>query len=163
MRRCIYCLEDKDDGAFNRDHVIPEAFGMFDENLVLSCVCRECNQFFGDGIEMDLGRDSMEGHDRARVGLVEASEFKFLGKRTTTIMEYDVDSLPGIGRKGYLIPPKEGREFDTAPLPEVGFAPTEDGPYEWFSLDAIPSKEDLRTKGLGNMRTRGEAGLDVFT
>lgn len=162
MPVCIYCTEEKGEALFNRDHVIPEAFGTFDDNFVLTCVCRACNQFFGDGIETELARDSLEGHDRARVGLVEASEFKFLGKRTTSYLEYDAASLPGVGPKGYLVPPKEGREFATAPFPNVGFASSEAGPFEWYSLDKLPSKAYLKQHGLRHVRTRGEADLEDF-
>jgi hypothetical protein len=29
MRRCIYCLDTKDETAFNREHVVPQAYGRF--------------------------------------------------------------------------------------------------------------------------------------
>jgi hypothetical protein len=62
-KRCIYCSPDRPAKApFTRDHVIPEAFGKFRDNLVLNeGVCRECNQFFGDNLELLLGRGSAEG------------------------------------------------------------------------------------------------------
>jgi len=36
VHRCIWCLETKPESAFNREHVIPEAFGKFENNLVLN-------------------------------------------------------------------------------------------------------------------------------
>lgn len=45
IRICIYCMEEKGKALFNRDHVIPEAFGTFDDYLVLTSVCQACNQF----------------------------------------------------------------------------------------------------------------------
>ena len=35
MKRCIHCLAEKPDSSFNREHVLPEAFGTFEGNLVL--------------------------------------------------------------------------------------------------------------------------------
>ena len=60
--RCIYCLEDKPPEAFNREHVVPEAFGVFANNLVLlKTVCEGCNSTFGRELDLFLGRDSFEG------------------------------------------------------------------------------------------------------
>lgn len=32
MKLCIYCLEKKPDDQFNREHVVPEAFGKFTDS-----------------------------------------------------------------------------------------------------------------------------------
>lgn len=61
---CIYCNESKikEKGLWNREHVIPEAFGKFKNNFVLHCtVCKDCNQRFGDEIDLILSRESYEG------------------------------------------------------------------------------------------------------
>jgi hypothetical protein len=45
--------------AFNREHVIPQAFGVFDRNnMALGCVCCERNPYFGDGIDRRLAREA---------------------------------------------------------------------------------------------------------
>jgi hypothetical protein len=70
--KCIYCLKDKSESAFKkREHVIPQCFGKFPENnLVLhKVVCDECNQYFGDNIELYMGRDSFEGFVRIEHGI----------------------------------------------------------------------------------------------
>lgn len=69
--KCIYCLEDKSGSFFQHtDHVIPQAFGRFQNNLTLNeVVCDECNQYFGDNIELYLGRDSLEGIARYNYGI----------------------------------------------------------------------------------------------
>ena len=60
--KCIYCLVDKEANCFIKvEHVIPQSFGLFKNNLTLKCVCDVCNQFFGDNLEMIMGRDSFEG------------------------------------------------------------------------------------------------------
>lgn len=65
MPTCIYCLNDKPAADFNREHVIPEAFGKFENNFVLhETVCTDCNSSFGRTLDLKLGRQSIEGLDR---------------------------------------------------------------------------------------------------
>jgi hypothetical protein len=61
-QRCIYCSPNKPSlESHNREHVIPEAFGLFKNNLVLNeGVCSKCNGFFGRTIDRFLGRGSVE-------------------------------------------------------------------------------------------------------
>lgn len=51
-RACIYCLNDRPPSAFNVEHVVPCAFGTFEQNLTLDCVCQDCNSYFGRTIEL---------------------------------------------------------------------------------------------------------------
>ena len=61
LYECIYCRRRADASAFNREHVLSEAFGKFKNALVLhEFVCRDCNRFYGDGIERELTRDAFE-------------------------------------------------------------------------------------------------------
>ena len=67
---CIYCLRRLDGKDFNREHVLSDAFGAFRKALVLHyCVCRECNQFFADQLEVQFARGAFEGMLRYRTGL----------------------------------------------------------------------------------------------
>ena len=68
---CIYCLQAKSAAAFrDREHVMPHCFGSFRQNLILrKVVCDECNHYFGDDIELIMGRDSIEGILRYRYGI----------------------------------------------------------------------------------------------
>ncbi len=148
MPRCIYCLEDKPPAAFSgREHVIPQAFGTFDtDNLVLRCVCDDCNKHFGRTIDLKLARDSLEGIDRFRAGVRPAAEFKSMGGRSTTYVEVSGGSLAGA--KGYHVADatNTGR-LGIVAFPQIGFARSEDGPYEWFLLDKLPTKDELVAKG----------------
>lgn len=66
---CIYCRRSGVDLVFNREHVMPQAFGLFESNLVLrDQVCRECNQVMGDEIETPAARGSIEGVHRFKAG-----------------------------------------------------------------------------------------------
>jgi len=69
-RTCIYCLTTADEAAFNREHVLPEAFGRFKNNLPrLRCVCKGCNDFFSKNLELFFHRDSLEALRRLQTGL----------------------------------------------------------------------------------------------
>jgi len=160
-------MAEKPDLAFNRDHVIPQAFGLFEGNFVLTCVCVECNKFFGDTVELKLARDSIEAHDRVSLGLTDATAFKALGRRSTTRVEFGADS-PAPGAEGYLVPPpSEGLELGVTLKPRVGFAKASGGPFEWWPVDGLPTKDDLVAKGfrrgeLLHVQTQGEASTEEF-
>ena len=48
---------------------MPQAFGTFKNNPVLRCVCADCNQFFGDNLELSFNRDTGEALVRPYFGL----------------------------------------------------------------------------------------------
>ena len=59
---CVYCLQQKPRAQFNREHVIPIAFGTFGNNLSLTNeVCHECNDYFGSTLDLVLARGSPSG------------------------------------------------------------------------------------------------------
>jgi hypothetical protein len=70
LYECIYCRNHGDRGAFNREHVLSEAFGRFRNALVLHrYVCSMCNKSFADGIERELTRDAFEAFLRYQKGV----------------------------------------------------------------------------------------------
>ena len=70
MYQCIYCLRRLPDRDFNREHVLSKAFGTFKDAPVLHrCVCRQCNQFFADELEMRVARGAFEGMLRHKHGI----------------------------------------------------------------------------------------------
>lgn len=139
---CIYCLLEKPGSAFSgREHVIPQAFGLFSvDNLVLKSVCDDCNGLFGNTIDRKLARDSAEGLDRIRAGLRDAKTFKSEGVRSTTHVE-----LPG-GAKGFHVRGPDG-ELGIMAFQQIGFSRSPDGPHEWFQLDALPTPDEMVAKG----------------
>jgi len=67
---CIYCSRDLDIEDFTTEHVVPEAFGTFEQNLTLNgLVCGSCNQCFGDTIDFALARGSIEALQRLGYGI----------------------------------------------------------------------------------------------
>ena len=84
MPRCIYCLEEKPEDGFNREHVVQEAFGRYSHNLVLNLsVCEACNTTFGRDLDLKLARDSTEGFARFQTGMKAPHEFKSIGRAST--------------------------------------------------------------------------------
>src|SRR5207244_2169208 len=75
LYECIYCRSCGDRDAFNREHVLSEAFGHFKDALVLhQFVCLDCNGFFAGGIERDFARDAFEAILRYQKGLKEPKQ-----------------------------------------------------------------------------------------
>jgi hypothetical protein len=145
MRVCIYCLEKKPDEAFNADHVIPQAFGKFEGNLVLDCVCTDCNHYFGGTLDLKLARDSIEGIDRIWTGMKSASEFKSLGSKSTTRVRFKPGSV--YGAEGYPAPNATGPDLRVMAFPQMGFEQPP-GTMHWFRREEIPEKARLSEHGL---------------
>ncbi len=68
MSRCIYCRSELP-GTVPREHVIPQSFGVFKPDLTLSCVCSDCNGYFGSKLEWPMLKESVEGARRLQFGL----------------------------------------------------------------------------------------------
>jgi len=70
LHKCIYCLREKEESEFNREHVIPQMMGTYNDNQVLNKnqVCRCCNTYFNDHFENQISKDSIESLLRAKRG-----------------------------------------------------------------------------------------------
>lgn len=73
MPRCIYCSRECGLDRFSREHVIHRAFGGFHGSLTLAprrnpAVCSDCNQAFGNTIDLAFTRDSYEAFRRMMAG-----------------------------------------------------------------------------------------------
>jgi hypothetical protein len=152
MRRCIHCGDEKPESDFNDEHVLPQAFGRFQSNLVLTCVCQECNQFYGDDIDRKLARDTPEGLSRFYLGVKRPSEFKRQGRGSTTNISFQEGPLKGAA--GYFARSPDGTAIGVAPLAHVGFQRAPGEPFEFFPLDGLPTRQELLAKGYaaGHMR-----------
>ena len=74
---CIYCKDSKRFGEFDREHVLPEAFGKFKDTLVLhDTVCKDCNQCFGNTLDTKLARGSLQGAVRYFRGIKPLGGFR---------------------------------------------------------------------------------------
>jgi hypothetical protein len=78
-QKCIYCLDDLERSLFDKEHVLPIAFGRFKDNLTLPHhVCKGCNSYFGRNLDFFLARDSIEALRRLTHGLKPLGEVKDL-------------------------------------------------------------------------------------
>jgi HNH endonuclease len=127
---CIYCKSQEN--AFDREHVMPEAFGTFEpESLILyDTVCKPCNGHFGRGLELALSRDSMEAVLRLRYGIKPASEAKKLPYRR---LELKVGQPgPWLGATVVLEPDRTGEGIEPVPVPQVAFRWKTESEWTWF-------------------------------
>lgn len=119
FRKCIYC--GCTDNSFDRDHVMPEAFGTFEpDSFVLhDAVCKPCNNYFGRTIEQALSRDSFEAVLRLRHGIKPASEARDLPYRR---IEMKVGQPgPWLGVTVALETDSTGTGIEPIPVPQVAF------------------------------------------
>jgi hypothetical protein len=115
---CIYCLRELPIETFTKEHVIPQAFGTFENNLTLvNCVCSDCNRFFGDNLEPVLAEGSFEAVRRLDYRIKSPESAKYLRKDRVRF------SLRGgewndlvVGLQG------DGDELFVSPVPQVRFA-----------------------------------------
>jgi len=130
-RRCIYCSPDNPSvKEHNREHVIPEAFGKFINNLVLNQgVCKDCNDHFGKTIDRVLARGSALALKRFDHGLKGPNEISDLIKGNLEFElainhEYDGMKLRLVNKDG---------EMKVEPLPQVGFQRESDQGWKFIS------------------------------
>ena len=138
---CIYCLEDQTPSCFTKvEHVVPQSFGRFGENLTLhETVCDKCNQWFGDNLEIALGRDTYEGGLRFQYGLKSPGEFKSLGKNSRLLVRVEEGEFKGA--YAYREYSENPGEVVLKPIPQVGFRKTGSSTYEYYLLDDLPAKQ----------------------
>lgn len=58
-KRCIWCLEEKDESSFDISHVVPECVGNESQILPKGIVCKKCNNYFGTKVEPYLLSDPL--------------------------------------------------------------------------------------------------------
>ncbi len=141
--KCIYCLQDKQANSFTKtEHVLPQAFGKFRDNLTLNgVVCDTCNKHFGDNLELHLGRDSFEGMVRFDHNIKKQQEFRSPGKQSR--LNIRVNEGPFKGAYAYREYSEQEGRIIIKPVPQVGFKRSDCMGYEYFPLDGIPDKHYL--------------------
>ncbi len=145
MPTCIYCQRPEPPCGFTREHVIPEALGKFQGDVVTLTqeVCSECNQWFGDHIDRVFARDSAEAVLRFKYGLKDpAGLTKMFADHVTVRLPNDGSQWGGVVLK-FVAPPK-GQEVPSAEpvTPQVGFE-RNDRAWDYFTEDEIPPPEEL--------------------
>ncbi|MCX5804328.1 MAG: hypothetical protein NTU69_12510 [Proteobacteria bacterium] len=163
MMKCIYCLEDKPETSYRKtEHVIPQSFGVFKNNFTLNqVVCDDCNKYFGDNLEIDLARDTYEGHSRFEFNVKKPNDYKSYGKNSRIIIR--VAEGPLKGTYAYREYSPDSNEIVPKPIPQVGFKKLDSDEYEYYLLDEIPDKEYLEKNNFDLKHTQAikAFGIDV--
>ena len=145
--KCIYCLQEKDASYFqHREHVVPQAFGNFKNNIVLhDSVCDECNSYFGKRLELDLARSTIEGVLRYMNKLKKAKDFKPMGKtKRFTVMLAEGPFKNALMELEY---DETKDEIINIPVAQVGFRKKDTSEWTYFRIEEIESAGDLKAKG----------------
>jgi hypothetical protein len=150
MPTCLYCLETKELGSFNREHVIPEAFGKFEDNLVLhGTVCTACNSHFGRTLDLKLGRHSIEGLDRYEADVKRPDEkTKFGGAPTLNARVQDGSFVDGA--EVYWAASEDQSRLVLHLFPQFGV--TDGARTVWFRAEELPRRDNLLPHGFAEGR-----------
>ncbi len=136
--RCIYCKDDKPQGSFNIEHVMPRCLGSFQDNLTLDCVCRNCNQRLGDTLELALGRDSFEAMLRFQHRIKSLSEISQL-RNKNLCLTLDVE---GPWKGARLVMESDSQGITVNLIAQVGL-PLQGIGLTYFTLDELRQLEQL--------------------
>lgn len=146
MHICIYCKKEKEDDAFNREHVIPRMMGRYVNAPVLSNyqVCQECNSFFSKEIEDKISLDSYEAFLRMKSGIKRMSDGRRLSNSRISLC-----GVEGLfkGLKFIVVSDAANQErihFDISPC--IGIKKSEDE-YDYYSINELPvaTEEKIQT------------------
>lgn len=128
---CIYCSPNKPtDKPYNREHVLPESFGKFKNNLVLNdCVCIGCNDYFGQSIDRILARGSLEAIARLDYKIKSAEDSNELLKNRIKLTLATNDRFNGLILEFGVYE----SELAVTLIPQVGFLNTNDESWTYIS------------------------------
>ena len=136
---CIYCLTEKDESAFNREHVVPRMMGTYNNGFVLGNhqVCEECNSYFSKELENKIGLDSYEAFLRMQYGNKRMSDGRILQNKRIALTGNE-----GIfkGLKFTVVSDSSKQErvhFDISPCIGISKVGSQDE-YDYYSLDNLP-------------------------
>lgn len=147
MHTCIYCKKEKEDDAFNREHVIPRMMGRYINAPVLSNyqVCQECNSYFSKEIEDKISLDSYEAFLRMKSGIKRMSDGRRLSNSRVSLC-----GAEGLfkGLKFIVVSDAANQErvhFDISPC--VGIKKSEDE-YDYYSINELPTATEEKIQTL---------------
>ena len=146
-KKCFYCLKLLPIKAFTKEHVLPQAFGTFENNLTLvNSVCRDCNQFFGDYLEPILAEGSFEAVRRLDYKIKPAKNAKYLRKERVqfSLSEGNWENL-------ILRLENDGDDLLVSPVPQVKFGKNDGSGWIHFTESELeefsgPFPAEVNTK-----------------
>lgn len=141
---CIYCKQTKESGEFNKEHVLHNAFGKYENAFTLiKKVCKVCNQTFGNDIDEKLGRATFEGMYRFHEGIKPTKEFDFKkhGKCKSRVAQ---DGFMK-GQKIDIFYDPETKKIQCKPKGDVAFRKP-DNTYDFYFISDLPPKAEFEEK-----------------
>ncbi len=161
---CIYCKQSRPISEFNREHVVPDSFGTYDNALIIRCVCTDCNERLGRETDLVLARGSIEGAMRyGQEDLMGGTH----PRRSATLRRRVLVTLPGIpGWEGvrFELAVRPGSDARIHVPPQIGLRSRETGELVYFLLDELESEAldldafDLSGTGSIHIRCDSEKG-----
>ncbi len=135
MPTCIYCQRIDPPCGFNSEHVIPQALGRFEGDAITLTqeVCGDCNQYFGDTLELFLNRDSAEAMLRFRHNLKDPADVrKMFPRRVRVRLPRDGSQWGGVHLDFVPPPPGEPEPFLDL-VPQFGFERRDSKGWEYLT------------------------------
>lgn len=143
---CIYC-GSTEPPRNKREHVIPQSYGSFENNWVLDYVCDDCNQYFGNKLELILGRDSSESILRLKYGLKPPKAAADLLNRR---LELTIETVgPWRGARAFIAMDLTGTGLELLPFPQAGFRRPVQTDFIWIA------EADLNETSIAPYRPKG--------
>ena len=145
MHKCIYCLQEKDEDQFNKEHVVPQMMGKYNNGYVLSHnqVCQECNSYFCNELENKIGLDSFEAFLRAQYRSKPLSNGHTLRKERIKVSgsENVFKDLPF----DVITDSSNPYRISLNPKPLIGILrDAENQEYDYYDLESLPlATEDI--------------------
>ncbi len=143
---CIYCKKTEKETSFNKsEHIIPQSFGRFNDNLTLvGVVCDDCNQFFGNTLELPLARETKEGLQRFELNIKEASVFKNPGRNSRILIQ--IAEGPNKGAYAYREYSQQTKRIELFPALQIGLLKKNSDEYEFFLNSQFVKKNICKEK-----------------
>ncbi|SFO29766.1 HNH endonuclease [Pseudobutyrivibrio sp. UC1225] len=139
--KCIYCLKDKEKSEFNREHVMSQMMGTYENSLVLGKyqVCQECNSYFSRELENGISLDSYEGFLRMQYGKANPmSDGRKLRRNHVTVkgdsgVIKGLNFIPVVNKEN-----KENISLETVPSIGVLKSNSNEREYDYYEVDKLP-------------------------
>lgn len=144
--KCIYCLQEKPEEAFNTEHVVSRMMGRYDgNNLVLNHfeVCKDCNDYFSKELESRISLNSYEAFSRIAYKQHLPKKKRKLGGDKLAFIGENKTSL-NIPLRGYTLEDDNAFEFELEPFIAIyDYAHTKQ--YKFYLDDDLPilSRDDI--------------------
>lgn len=127
------------------EHVIPQAFGRFKNNLIAWDVCDACNTFFGKALDRVLARGTYEGFFRFRPGgKKKPKDYRALSAADSRL-RFEARTGPWTGMHLHQVLAKDGSALQVVPSKQLGFGASWDT-LTYYVLDSLPTKQSLRER-----------------